>query len=127
MKRPADPNTKPSRVKRRRKRGWKIEKMVDADLTVFRNLDMLFLPINRSVEFSSSKSIGVRAPNQGVFLRPKKIVAPFVRVFVMAACRVQAKAWPAPIPGTANSLHAVARCLAAISGGYQSSVLEPSA
>ena len=124
MKPMADNYTKPSRLKHRCKRRWKISNSIENGLTNPVAIAILFTSINKSTGIRTPFSIGVQTPFHGVFLRPKKIITPLVRAFVMVARSGQAKAWPAPIPGSSNPLRVAAQSFEPLAGGYQSSVLE---
>lgn len=93
-------------------------------LTFSHRLSNLLPSISRSTEFSSSQSNGVKTPIQGVFYCLKKIAAPLVRAFVMVARSGQPKGWPAPLPGTANSLRVAAQRLAAVGSGLPNQAME---
>lgn len=117
MNRPNDPNTKPSRLNRRRKRKWKIADLIKIGLTDCCRVAMLFTAGNTSARPINPEKQGVNTPNHGVFYCPKKIVAPLVRAFVMVARSGLLKSGPKPCLGVDNPLRVAAQNPSTFGGG----------
>ncbi|WKJ91637.1 hypothetical protein QZJ86_05745 [Methylomonas montana] len=117
MSRPNDPNTKPSRLNRKRKKRWKIADLIEIGLTDCARVAMLIIAGNSQPGTLNPESKGVKAPIQGVFYCPKKIVAPMVRAFVMVACIGPLSSGPEPLPGVENPMHVAAQRLSTFGGG----------
>ena len=114
MSRPNDPNTKPSRLNRRRKKRWKIS------LTEVVAMVMLFTADN--------KSAGIRTPLLGV-TTPLSPVAFLCLSFRAASCRFisvmaglfgQSLRLAAPSSGSSNPLNPVAQSFEPLIDGYSS-------
>jgi hypothetical protein len=116
-KSPHDPNTKPSRLNRRRNRNWKNRGLIEIGLTDCTQAAILYLSISRSTGIGTPISNGAKTPIQGVFYCLKKIVTPLVRAFVMVARSGQPQGWPAPLPGSSNPLRVAAQSFKPLRGG----------
>jgi len=119
MTRPVDDTTKPSRLKRRRKKRWKIAHLIEIGLTDCARVSILYAAGNKSAGISTPRNKGEKSPQPYVAFLCASFSAALCRVYsVMAGLFGQAQAWPVPLSGSTNPLKPVARRLVPMGGGY---------
>lgn len=119
MSRPNDPNSKPSRLNRKRKKRWKIADWIANGLTDCTRVSILYAAGNKSAGICTPRNKGEKSPQPYVAFLCASFSAALCRVYsVMAGLFGQPRGWPVPLSGSANPLKSVAQSFAPLCGGY---------